>query len=108
MRYEGMLYIQPPEPRAHVELVSSRIVDHKGERHLELVLLNTGNIHVVLAKPGIRVGQQEGISELLETEVHQKLNVNLLAGEKRRFFLLWPDNLDPKDLDVQFHYESAD
>lgn len=107
MRYEGMLYIQPPRSRAHVEVASSRIVDHEGEKHLELVLVNSGNMHIVLDEPRVSIGQKDGPIDLPETEVRQKLNVNMLASEKRRFLLRWPNGLDPDALDVQFHYKST-
>jgi fimbrial chaperone protein len=108
MRYEGMLYIQPPLTRAHVELASSRVVDHEGEKHLELVLVNSGNMHVVIDEPRVSIARQDGAVDLQETEVHQKLKVNMLAGEKRRFLLRWPDGLDADELDVQFYYKSDD
>jgi fimbrial chaperone protein len=108
MRYEGMLYIQPPRTRAHVELVSSRIVDHEGEKHLELVLVNSGNMHVIIDDPRVSIAQQDGAVDLPETEVQQKLKVNMLASERRRFLLRWPDGLDPNELDVQFYYKSTD
>jgi fimbrial chaperone protein len=107
MRYEGMLYIQPPRSRAHVEVASSRIVDHEGEKHLELVLVNSGNMHIVIDEPRVSIGQKDGTVDLPETEVRQKLNVNMLASEKRRFLLRWPNGLDPDVLDVQFHYKST-
>jgi fimbrial chaperone protein len=107
MRYEGMLYIQPPRSQAHVEVASSRIVNHEGERHLELVLVNSGNMHVVINEPRVSIGQKDGPIDLPEAEVRLKLNVNMLASEKRRFFLLWPNGIDPNTLDVQFRYKST-
>lgn len=108
MRYEGMLYIQPPRGSAHVELVSSRMIIHEGEKQLELILVNSGNVHVIMAEPSVRIGQQENAIVLPEAEINQKLKVNMLAGEKRRFLVSWPVGLDPDELDVRFHYESAD
>jgi fimbrial chaperone protein len=108
MRYEGMLYIQPPQGRAHVELVSFRIVDHEGEQYLELVLVNSGNVHVVMAEPRVSFGQRDSDGDSISAEIREQLNVNMLAREKRRFLLPWPDGLDPDALDVQFNYQSAD
>jgi hypothetical protein len=107
MRYEGMLYIQPPRSQAHVEVASSMIVNHEGERHLELVLVNSGNMHVVISEPRVSIGQKDGPIDLPEAEVREKLNVNMLASEKRRFFLRWPNGIDPNTLDVQFRYKST-
>jgi len=108
MRYEGMLYIQPSQIEGRVELVSSRVVDLAGEPRLELVLVNSGNVHVILDKPRVSVGLPDDAVDLPEAEVHQLLKVNMLAGEKRRFLLQWPDGLDADEPNVQFYYEAAD
>ena len=107
MRYEGMIYIQPPRSQARVEVASSRIIDHEGEKHLELVLVNSGDMHIVIDEPKVSVDQKDGPVDLPDAEVRQKLNVNMLAGEKRRFLLRWPNDFDPNTLDVQFRYKST-
>ena len=106
MRYEGMLYIQPEKGKANVELVSSKVINHEGVPHLELILINNGNVHVIMGEPSVKVEHERRDVRIAEAE--SQLKVNMLAGEKRRFLLPWPDGLDPDGLNVQFHYEPAD
>jgi fimbrial chaperone protein len=108
MRYEAMLYIQPAQISAELSVVSAGIVEHDGAKHLELVLVNAGNSHVIVGDPEVSIGQQHGAVYQLEDDVTRALKVNMLAGEKRRFLLPLPDHIEPNELDVQFRYKSTD
>lgn len=104
VRYEGSIYIVPKGAAADVTVdsVQSAMVD-QGRRKLAVVLHNRGTAHGVLIEPKLTVSTAGGKSiELVDPEQLVGIaNANILAGNKRRFLLPWPDGLSEGSLEAR-------
>lgn len=111
LQYVASLYVSsgPVKPRVRIESVK-RTVSNKGIPEAEIVLINEGDAHQLLAGSRIflRAKTASGTAgtatkevELSRDQVKQLDAENILAGAKRRFLFAIPKELGDKPLDAE-------
>ena len=106
-RYAGALYIVPPGAQSGVALVDAQAVqDGAGLRRLALTLENRGNTHVRLRAPELSIASKRDRTRgALTGEALKGLRgENLLAKNRRRFLLPWPQEVTFGPVDVEFDF----
>jgi len=94
-RYVYAMYVVPQNVAPDVHIQSAKRVKKKGSPQLELILNNRGTAHQIMKKLQVKFVPQNGFRKEILFQYSQKEFglVNLLAGEKRRFYLPLPGGL---------------
>jgi len=94
-RYVTAIYVVPPNAAPDVYIQSAKRVRKKGMPQLELILNNSGTAHQIMKNLQVKFVPQTGFGkEILFQYSQEEFGlVNLLAGEKRRFYLPFPAGL---------------
>lgn len=108
-RYLGSLYVVPPQADHEVVLESYKPASNdKGAKGLELVFHNKGKSHVILGDISITM-KGEDLSEepliLSPEDLAEINNQNLLAQNRRRFFLPLPDKYARDSTRISFNFD---
>ena len=108
VRYLGSVYIVPKGAKAYVALASAAPqTDAAGKRRIELIFHNRGTAHSILSDLRLKI-QAGGKTVELGTEALKNVaGENILAGQKRRFLLPWPEGLPEGPLQVTFDYTKS-
>jgi fimbrial chaperone protein len=98
VRYEGAVYVVPPDvsPRAEVKSIESvRLTD--GSPGLAITVENSGTAHALLSDLKLVVKSADGTSMMLDQpeQLDGIFGENVLAGVTRRFVIGWPKGLKP-------------
>lgn len=104
--YHGSIYVVPEKFSFGVEVVSVQKGNNsEGEDILQIELKNTGNTHMILENPVIKLSY----SSLLDSDKELTLsddaliglaNENILAGKNRVFSVPWPNGLTDGNLNA--------
>jgi fimbrial chaperone protein len=106
-RYEGSVYVLPKGAKPDIALESIRATKRKdGSPGIEVVVRNRGTSHGFVKKPTLTITAAPAAGGL-ETQVvlgpkqlGDLLNLNVLAGHRRRVVLPWPEGLGEGALDA--------
>ena len=105
VRYLGSVYIVPKGAKADVLLESAvPQTDAAGNRRLELIFHNRGTAHTILHDLRLKIQAGDKTIELGPEALPKVSGENLLAGQKRRFTIPWPEGLPDGPLHVTFDY----
>jgi len=105
VRYLGSVYVVPKGAKADVVLASAAPqTDAAGKRRMELILENRGTAHSILNDLRFKIQAGGKTVELGPEELKIVGGENILAGQKRRFLLPWPESLPDGPLQVTFDY----
>jgi len=108
LRYLGSVYIVPKGAAADVVLESAVAKNNaEGQRGLELVFHNRGSAHAILEDLRIKLRAGDKTVELGPEALPHVTGENMLAGQKRRFSLPWPDGLTDGPLQVTFDFSKS-
>ncbi|MBN2790666.1 MAG: molecular chaperone [Candidatus Delongbacteria bacterium] len=109
MNYAGRLYVKPinASPDIVIESIGAPLSD-KGEQELEIVCINNGNLHgkltsaSFLIRQGARKEDSGNLKPLILTmnEVPAMAS-SILAKSKRRFRILWPEQIPLGQINVE-------
>lgn len=105
LRYLGTIYVVPKDAKPDVVLESVGAEPATdGSRKLVVVLHNRGNAHALIAQPKLHLNTggaaaSDATALTLEGEALKGLTgENVLAGQRRRFRLAWPEKLAGESL----------
>lgn len=105
VRYLGSVYIVPKGAKADVALASATgQTDATGKHGIELIFHNRGNAHSILSDLRLKVQAGGKTVELGPERLPNIAGENILAEQKRRFVLPWPEELPDGPLLVTFDY----
>ena len=105
VRYLGAVYIVPKGAKADVVLESAVPKNNsESKRGIELVLHNQGTAHAILSDLRLKIQAGGKTIELGAEALPKMAGENLLAGQKRRFALPWPEGLPDEPLRVSFDF----
>jgi fimbrial chaperone protein len=105
IRYLGAVYIVPKGAKADVVLESAMPrTDAAGKRQIELIFNNLGTAHSILSDLRLKIQAGGKTVELGPEALKNVAGENILAGQKRRFSLPWPEGLPDGPLQVTFDY----
>ncbi len=105
VRYLGAVYIVPKGAKANVVLESAAPqTDAAGKRQIELIFHNRGTAHSILSDLRLKIQAGGKTVELGPEALKNVAGENILAGQKRRFVLPWPEGLPEGPLQVTFDY----
>ncbi len=101
MRYEGAIYITPPNAAPNVAVASAARVDTPDGPRMAVSLRNSGTAHglldqAVLTVAGTGADGRPVTKELRGEDLGPMASPNILAGNKRDFLLAWPEGLNPQ------------
>ncbi len=101
MRYEGAIYITPPNAAPNVAVASVARVDTPDGPRMAVSLRNSGTAHglldqAVLTVAGTGTDGRPVTKELRGEALGPMASPNILAGNKRDFLLAWPEGLNPQ------------
>lgn len=103
--YEGTLYVVPENIEYDIRIHSAEPVEKEDGAFIKLILENTGNAHALLNEPKLTLtsSSSTGASKVvLEGEAISMLaGRNIFGGNKRQFFIPWPEGLEQGELDAQ-------
>jgi fimbrial chaperone protein len=105
VRYLGSVYIVPKNAKADVVLESSaHQSDAQGKHRIELVFNNRGRAHAMLQDLRLTIQAGGKTVELGPEVLPNVAGENILAGQKRRFTLPWPEGLGEGPVQVSFSF----
>jgi len=105
VRYLGAVYIVPKGAKADVVLESAvPQTDAAGKRQIELIFHNRGTAHSILRELRLKIQAGDKTVELGAEALPKVSGENLLAGQKRRFTIPWPEGLPDGPLRVTFEF----
>ena len=105
LRYLGSVYIVPKGAKADVILESAaRHADAAGKPQIELIFLNQGTAHSLLSDLHLKVEAGDKTVELGPEALANIAGQNILAGQKRRIRLAWPEGLPDGPLRVTCNF----
>jgi fimbrial chaperone protein len=105
VRYLGSVYIVPKGAKADVLLESAvPQTDAAGKRQIELIFHNRGTAHTILHDLRLKIQAGDKTIELGAEALPNVAGENVLAGQKRRFALPWPEGLPDGPLRVTFDF----
>ena len=105
VRYLGSVYIVPKGAKADVVLASAAPqTDAEGKRQIELIFYNQGKAHSILSDLRLTIQTGGKTVELGSESLPKVAGENILAGQKRRFLLPWPEGLPDGPVQVTFDY----
>jgi fimbrial chaperone protein len=105
VRYLGSVYIVPKGAKPDVVLESSVAkTDVAGKRQIELIFDNRGTAHSILRDLRLKIQAGDKTVELGPEALSNVAGENLLAGQKRRFSIPWPEALPDRPLHVTFEF----
>lgn len=105
LRYLGSVYIVPKGAKADVILESAAPqTNATGKRLIELIFRNRGNAHSLLSDLQLKVEAGDKTVELGSEALPNIAGQNILAGQKRRFMLPWPEGLPDGPFRVTFDF----
>jgi fimbrial chaperone protein len=105
VRYLGSVYIVPKGAKADVLLESAvPQTDAAGKRQIELIFHNRGTAHSILRDLRLKIQAGDITVELGPEALPNFAGENMLAGQKRRFTLPWPEGLPDGPLRVTFDF----
>lgn len=109
LKYVGALYVSNTSFSPKINVESSKVVAIAKKNMLELLIHNQGNAHQVLKDVTIVVKQgKQKISLSTEQELTGLMGENVLAGQKRRFTITCPKQLNPKKpISVEISFKST-
>jgi fimbrial chaperone protein len=94
IRYIGSVYIAPKGAKADVVLESAvSKTNAAGEAGIELIFHNRGTARAMLQELRLTIQAGDNRIELEGDALPQVTGPNLLAGERRRYALPWPEGL---------------
>ena len=103
--YEGRLYIEPDVGRVDVIISSvSAPLNTKGEQELEIDVENIGNIHTNLVAYCFDIKEAGNLKYDTVTLTYKdisKMASSILAGNKRRYRIPWPEDLPLGQINVE-------
>jgi fimbrial chaperone protein len=113
MRYLASVYVVPPKARSAVIVDSvSRVEREDGTPGLAIALQNQGNRHAMLRDVSIHLFSGNGNdvpgrpdTVLSGPQLPGLLGENILAGQRRRFVLPWPESLAPDAEQAELVFE---
>ncbi len=105
INYHGSIYVVPEEIKYEINVASlTKVIDDNGDPLFQIELENSGNTHIILKNPIIRLSNYYSlISEIviLHAENLPELeNRNVLAGKSRVFLIPWPEGLNDGELNA--------
>lgn len=101
--YEGALYVAHKEFEPDVVLISSKYLSENGAEYLEIIFENQGKRHLVMQ-------DLEGVAftslgeEVKIPKEAFKGSPNILAGQKRRYLIPWPEGLRKGEVNFDYTY----
>ncbi|NOR45010.1 MAG: hypothetical protein GQ534_05430, partial [Candidatus Delongbacteria bacterium] len=109
MNYAGRLYVRPKNASSDIVIESiGAPLNDKGEQELEVVCINNGNLHGKLTNAAfyVRQGARKEDSGKLKPVILTMNEVpamasSILAKSKRRFTILWPENIPLGQINVE-------
>ena len=105
VRYLGSVYIVPKGAKAEVVLESTAPqTDAAGKRRIELIFHNRGKAHSMLNDLRLKIQAGGKTVELGPEALPNVAGENVLAGQKRRFLLPWPEGLPEGPVQVTFDF----
>jgi fimbrial chaperone protein len=105
LRYLGSVYIVPKGSKADVILESAAPqTDAAGKRQIVLIFHNRGKAHGLLSDLQLKIEAGDKTVELGSEALPNIAGQNILAGQKRRFMLSWPEGLPDGPLRVTFDF----
>jgi fimbrial chaperone protein len=108
IRYLGSVYIVPKGAKADVVLESATAqTDAAGKRQIELIFNNRGTAHSLLRDLRLKIQVGDKTVELGPEALKNVAGENLLAGQKRRFVLPWPEGLPDGSVRVTFDFSKG-
>ena len=106
--YRGALFVTPPGLVHSVTLdFSGATQDATGKKMLEIVLHNRGTQHALLRNLKLDLKDDKGntISLVGEDQLKGVTGEGILAKQRRRFMIPWPNGLDGKLKQIDFAFD---
>jgi fimbrial chaperone protein len=95
----------PKGAKADVALESAAPqADAAGKRQIELIFNNRGTAHSILSDLRLKIQAGGKTVEVGPEALKNVAGENILAGQKRRFVLPWPEGLPDGPVQVTFDY----
>jgi len=103
--YEGTLYVVPEDIDYDIRVYSASSVEREDGQYVQLILENTGNAHAIIEDPKLTLTSRSSgrnSEVVLEGETLSMLSGrNIFGGNRRQFFIPWPEELEQGELDAQ-------
>jgi fimbrial chaperone protein len=105
VRYIGSIYVVPRGVYPKIEVESAAAAaGPDGKPRLHLVLVNEGTSHAIIDEPSLKLSAGDKSVTLTGDAVKPVAGENILAGQKRRFVMAWPEGLTVGPVQAQIAF----
>jgi len=109
MNYAGRIYVKPKVASSDIVIESiGAPLNDNSIQELEIICINNGNLHGKLTNASFLIRQgarkeDSGINKpiVLTTKELPSMSSSILAKSKKRFSIIWPDNLPLGQINVE-------
>ncbi len=105
VRYIGSIYVVPRGVFPKIEVDSATAAaGPDGKPQLHLVLFNEGTSHAIIDEASLKLTAGDKSVTLKGDAMKKVTGENMLAGQKRRFVMPWPEGVPPGPVQAQFAF----
>lgn len=105
LRYLGSLYIRPANVQPHVVLEGAELQKGTNGNELAISFNNRGTARAVLKNLKLHLIGQGKTVDLQPEQLKEINNTVILAGNKRRFVMPWPNSLPVGAVTAKFEFD---